>query len=98
MKITDLAEVIAPSAKKKIIGIKPGEKLHEVLLTEEEAKHSKEFDKFFVIEPEHVFWRKDNFPDGKPVSDGFKYTSNANDKWMTKEEIKEILRNIEMEK
>lgn len=98
MKITDLAEVIAPNAKKKIIGIKPGEKLHETLLTEEESKHSKEFDRFFVIEPEHVFWRKDNFSDGKPVTDGFKYASNTNDKWITKEEMKGLLKDIETEK
>jgi len=98
MKITDLAEVIAPNAKKKIIGIKPGEKLHETLLTEEESKHSKEFDRFFVIEPEHVFWRKDNFSDGKPVLDGFKYASNTNEKWITKEEMKGLLRDIEAEK
>lgn len=98
MKITDLAEVIAPNAQKKIIGIKPGEKIHEVLLTEEEAKHSKEFDKFFIIEPEHVFWRKENFSDGKSISEGFKYTSDKNNRWMTKEEMREILKKIEIEK
>ncbi|GAG26282.1 unnamed protein product, partial [marine sediment metagenome] len=50
MKISDLAEVIAPGLKKKIIGIRPGEKLHEALLTKEEAKHTKEFDKYFIVE------------------------------------------------
>ena len=98
MKIMDLAEVIAPSAKRKIIGIRPGEKVNEVLLTEEEALHSKEFDKYFVIEPEFPFWHKDNFQDGKPLPVGFKYTSDTNTEWLTKEKMAELLKNIELEK
>ena len=94
MKIVDLAEVIAPGIKKKIIGIRPGEKLHEILLTKEEAKHTKEFDNYFVIEPEHYFWNEDNFKDGGHLSEGFEYTSNKNDKWITKEQMKEILKNL----
>ena len=98
MKIIDLAEVIAPEAKRKIIGVRPGEKLHEVLLTEEEAFHAKEFDKFFVIEPEYPFWHKDNFQDGKPLPAGFKYTNNTNTDWITKERMAELLKNIEIER
>ena len=98
MKIIDLAEVIAPGAKKKIIGIRPGEKIHEVLLTEEEAIHTKEFEKFFIIEPEYPFWREDNFQDGKPLPPGFKYTSNTNTDWITKERMIQFLKNIEIEK
>jgi len=98
MKIVDLAEAIAPEAKKKIIGIRPGEKLHEILLTKEEAKHTKEFDKYFIIEPEYRFWNPDNFKEGKPLPDGFEYTSDKNDKWITKEQIKEILKNLEIQK
>lgn len=94
MKITDLADLMAPQAKKKIIGIRPGEKLHEVLLTEEEAAHSKEFDKYFIIEPEYPFWKKDNFKEGKNVSGNFRYDSCGNDKWTTKEEMKKILENL----
>ena len=92
MKIVDLAEVIAPGIKKKIIGVRPSEKLHEILLTKEEAKHSREFDEYFVIQPEHPFWNKDNFKDGDYPSDGFEYTSNKNDKWITKEQMKQILK------
>ena len=98
MKIIDLAEAIAPGAKKKIIGIRPGEKIHEVLLTEEEALHTKEFDKFFIIEPEYPFWHKDNFQDGKPLPPGFKYASNTNTDWITKERMTQLLKNIEIEK
>lgn len=98
MKILDLAEVIAPGAKRKIIGVRPGEKLHEVLLTEEEAHHTKKFEKFFIIEPEYPFWQKDNFRDGKPLPPGFKYASDTNTDWITKERMAELLKNIEIEK
>ncbi len=98
MKIIDLAELIAPGAKRKIIGVRPGEKLHEVLLTEEESFHAKEFDKFFIIEPEYPFWHKDNFQDGKPLPPGFKYASNTNTEWIIKERMAELLKNIEIEK
>ena len=95
MKIMDLAEVMAHKTKKKIIGIRSGEKLHEELLTTEEAKHSKEFDRYFVIEPEFHFWQKDNFKEGKPLPEEFKYSSDTNKKWLTKEELREILKNLE---
>jgi UDP-N-acetylglucosamine 4,6-dehydratase (inverting) len=98
MKIIDLAEAVAPGAKKKIIGIRPGEKIHEVLLTEEEAIHTKEFEKFFIIEPEYPFWHKDNFQDGKPLPPGFKYASNTNTDWITKERMTQLFKNIEIEK
>jgi len=91
MKIVDLADVIAPKADRKIIGIRPGEKIHEVLLTEDEARHSKESDDYFVIEPEHPFWEKENFKGGKPLPDGFRYTSDNNEWWLSKKELKEML-------
>jgi len=91
MKVIDLANVIAPDAKKKIIGIRSGEKLHEILLTEDEARHTREFDNYFVIEPEHPFWGKDNFRDGTLPPEGFRYTSDGNDKWLTEDEIEKIV-------
>ena len=98
MKIIDLAEVIASGAKRKIIGVRPGEKLHEILLTEEEAKHTKEFNDYFVIEPEFPFWNKDNFRGSRTLPDRFRYTSDTNKKWITKEQIKKILEKLEIEK
>ena len=93
MKIMDLAETIAPGAQKKVTGIRPGEKIHEILLTEDEARHSKEFDDFFVIEPEHPFWDVNNMKGGKKLSQGFRYTSENNDRWLTKEKLIKYLRN-----
>lgn len=87
MKITDLADAIAPDAKKKIIGKRPGEKLHEVLLTSEESLHSKEFDDYFIIEPEFSFWNNQNHEKGRPLQKGFEYLSNNNSQWLNKEQI-----------
>ena len=91
MKVIDLAKVIAPDAEIKVIGIRSGEKLHEILLTEDEARHTKEFDDYFVVEPEHPFWQKDNFMDGDSLPEGFRYTSDGNDKWLTEDEIGKIV-------
>jgi len=94
MKLIDLAVLIAPNAKIKVTGIRPGEKLHEVLLSPEEARHSKEFDKYFVIEPEFPFWDEDNFKEGKLLSDGFGYSSDNNKEWLNEEQMKTILKNL----
>jgi FlaA1/EpsC-like NDP-sugar epimerase len=92
MKVIDLAEAIAPKVKKKVIGIRPGEKLHEILLTEDEARHSREFKDSYVIEPEHHFWNEDNLKEGKSLPEGFRYTSENNDKWYAISELKKIIK------
>lgn len=94
MKMTDLADVIAPGVRRKVIGIRAGEKLHEVLLTEDESRHSLEFDKYFIIEPEHAFWGKKEHPGGKPLREGFRYTSENRDNtthWLSKDELRRIV-------
>ena len=95
MKIIGLADAIAPKAEKKIIGIRPGEKIHELLLTEDEAKHSREFDTYFIIEPEHSFWSKKKLKTGKKLPEGFEYTSENNDKWLTKENLRKIIKELQ---
>ena len=87
MKIIDLAKVIAPEAKINITGIRPGEKIHEILLTAEEARHAKEFDDYYIIEPEFHFWDRDNFIDGKGLPDDYSYSSNGNDCWLTENKL-----------
>jgi UDP-N-acetylglucosamine 4,6-dehydratase (inverting) len=95
MNIIDLAEAIAPKAKRKIIGIRPGEKIHEVLLTENEAMHSRVFSDYFVIEPEHSFWEGDHLKVGKKPKEGFRYTSGDNEKWLSKKELMQIIKELE---
>lgn len=92
MKIMDLAKIIAPEAKIKIIGIRPGEKLHETLLTKEEAKHAKETDDFFIIEPEFPFWDNENFKECKCVNNTFEYASNTNNQEVTKNQMRDMLK------
>ncbi len=94
MKITDLADVVVPGAERDIIGVRPGEKIHEILLTEEEARHAKEFDNYFAIEPEHPFWEKGNLEGGKPLLAGFRYTSDINEQWLTKDELRKIVEEL----
>jgi len=94
MKIIDLAAVIAPKCKKEVIGIRPGEKINEVLLTEEEVHHTKEFDNYFVVEPEHRFWGKGNYKEGKLLSSNFAYSSDNNDHWITKAELNKMLEEL----
>lgn len=91
VRIMDLAKVIDPKAKIKIIGIRPGEKINEILLTPEEARHSKEFDKYFVIEPEHPFWKKADIG-GEPLPSEFRYASDSNDWYLTPKELKKMLK------
>jgi len=92
MKITDIAKAVAPEAEWKLTGIRPGEKLHEILLTEDEARHAEEFDSYFAIVPEHPFWNRNNSDGGKVLPDGFNYASNSNDKWLTIKELREIIK------
>lgn len=95
MKIVDIAKAIAPDAKIKIIGIRPGEKIHEILLTEDEARHSKEFDDFFVIEPEHPFWTEDkHIKGGKKLPNNFRYTSGNNTEWVNKKQLMNFIKEL----
>lgn len=94
MKITDLAEAIAPECRQEVVGIRPGEKLHEVMITMTDSRHTLEFDDYFIIEPEYDWWKNNNHKNGKPVRDGFEYNSGNNDRWLTVEEMREILKVI----
>ncbi|HOB43304.1 MAG TPA: UDP-N-acetylglucosamine 4,6-dehydratase (inverting) [Bacillota bacterium] len=94
MRITDLARVIAPDCEVEIIGIRPGEKLHEVLLTEDEARHSKDMGDYFVIEPELQFWQKNDGYEGKNLPEGFRYSSDSNIDWLDADDLMSIVKNL----
>ncbi len=94
MKVIDIADAIAPEAERQLIGIRPGEKLHETLLIEEESRHTREFDNYFVVEPEHSFWGKDNLKGSKPLAEGFRYSSDNNTWWLTKDELRKMLEEL----
>ncbi len=90
-RISDLADIMAPEAKKKVIGIRPGEKLHEILITPEEARHTKEFDNHYLIEPEHAFWKSEAVVGGKHVPADFSYISGGSKFLISKDKIKSML-------
>jgi UDP-N-acetylglucosamine 4,6-dehydratase (inverting) len=89
IQITELARVIAPNAKHEIIGIRPGEKLHEQMIGVEDAPYTYEYQKYFKILPAIHGWDRDvvRIKDGKRVQENFSYTSNNNDKWMSSEDL-----------
>lgn len=92
MKVKDLLVALAPGCKIKIIGIRPGEKIHEVLVTSEEARHTKEFNDHYVIYPEHDWWNEHHqYRDGISLPEGFQFTSNNNTTWLDSEAVKRFL-------
>ena len=90
MRIIDLAKIVAPNCEVEIIGIRPGEKLHEVLLTQDEARHSKDMGDYYIIEPELKFWDRNNGHEGKPLSEGFRYSSESNTIWLDADALKSM--------
>lgn len=91
MKVTDLAKAIAPECEIDIVGIRPGEKLHEAMITEDDARQTLEYDTYFVIQPEFPWWTDENRVAGKKLVDGFKYTSDLNDEWLSIDELKSLV-------
>lgn len=92
MNVADLAKAIAPKAKIDIIGIRPGEKLHEVMISEDESRHTVELEKMFVVQPAEAFWFGYSWQNrGKLLSDGFRYSSDNNTEWLDLEGIKKYI-------
>jgi UDP-N-acetylglucosamine 4,6-dehydratase len=95
MRVTDIAEAIAPDAEKVFTGIRPGEKLHEAMLTEDESRHANELDDAYMIYPEFPLWRSSPYTQGTPVADGFRYTSDNNTEWLGAEELRAMLPSLQ---
>jgi len=85
MKVTDLARVVAPEAKQEIVGIRPGEKLHEQMIGAEDSYYTYEYPEHFKILPNINNWASDaqRIKDGKRVPEGFVYASDNNAEWMS---------------
>jgi UDP-N-acetylglucosamine 4,6-dehydratase len=91
MRIMDLAEAVAPGCEIEFMGIRPGEKLHEVLVSRDESRYTLELEDRFVIQPVHPWWDQENWNDGEPLSDGYKYASDKNSQWLTIEELRRMI-------
>ncbi|OGV50857.1 MAG: UDP-N-acetylglucosamine 4,6-dehydratase (inverting) [Lentisphaerae bacterium GWF2_52_8] len=97
-RILDVAKAIAPNAKIEVIGIRAGEKLHEMMIPEDEARHTLEFDDYYVIQPDFHWWEGEESLKscgGEPCKDGFSYRSDINSNWLSVEDIRGIVKQIE---
>lgn len=95
MKIMDLVEAIAPGCQVDIIGIRPGEKLHEVMVPEDDGRLTIEFDDYYVIQPALHLWGEEEVRQiavgGRKVPDGFRYSSDTNDRWLSVQELRQLV-------
>ena len=97
-KITDLAKAMLPDCEMPEVGIRPGEKLHEIMVTTEDSMNTYEYDKHFIVYPQVVYNDKQTIlPGGKKVEDGFSYSSGNNTEWLSVEDIKELLKGVDLE-
>ncbi len=92
MRIMDLAKAVVQDAQIRVIGIRPGEKLHELLVSEDEARQTLEFDDRFVVLPAHSWLNKGKWKGGRPLPDGFRYSSDQNTQWLGLEDFEKLVR------
>ncbi len=96
MNIIDLAEAIVPGCSKKVVGIRPGEKLHETMIPIDAAHNTREFDDYYMVVPAFNFWKglknSEEYKRGKPCADGFSYRSDSNSEWLLKDDLVMMLK------
>jgi FlaA1/EpsC-like NDP-sugar epimerase len=94
-RITDVATAIAPDAEQKVIGIRPGEKIHEEMITDADSYTTVDLGQYYAILPQLPIWDKASYMkafDAKPVPAGFRYNSGTNTEWITPEEIRTLIK------
>ena len=90
MKMVDLARVMSPSAGIKVIGIRPGEKLHEEMISQNDARHTRDLGDRYAIIPDLEWFPRHDFG-GKPVAEDFAYTSDSNKLWLTADQLRSMI-------
>lgn len=94
-KITDLAKAMAPECARKEVGIREGEKLHEIMVTREDSAMTYEYDRHYIIYPHYNWWEESRIlPGGKKVEEGFEYSSGTNQEWLDVGELKGLLKQM----
>jgi len=91
MRLTDLAQAVAPGCEIEYIGIQEGEKLHEALVSEDEARNTVETDSMYVIQPSHPWWQNANWMNARALPEGFRYASDTNTEWMTDQQVRDLM-------
>lgn len=96
MRITDLARSLAPEMKHEVVGIRPGEKLHELMVSFDDGRNTLELDDRYIIEPSFAFWKRTSLTEkgARPVSEGFSYSSDNNTEWLDETQIKEMIASV----
>ncbi len=94
--IMRLVEIVAPECEVEYMGIRAGEKLHEVLISLDEARHTLEFDDWYIVQPVHPWWSRDSFADGRQLPEGFQYASDTNQERLSGEQIHHMIPELEM--
>jgi len=94
MRLIDLAKALAPELQHRIVGIRPGEKLHEVMITEDDARSTVRLSDRYIIEPGFDFWEegRNRMEGAEPVKDGFRYDSNQNDEWLDADAFLQLIK------
>lgn len=91
MRMTDLADLIAPQCERKIIGIRPGEKLHEMLISLDESRYTLEFDDMYLVQPVHSWWEQAAYEAARPMAEGVQFSSDANSWWLEADELQQMI-------
>ena len=91
MSIMDLKEAIAPECDHEVVGIRPGEKLHEILLPNDEVRYSWELDGMYIVDPEFTWKTRKTWAHAKRLPPDFKYTSDANTEWLSVEDLRKLI-------
>lgn len=95
-KITDLAQAMLPGCEMPEVGIREGEKLHEIMITQEDSALTYEYEKHYIIYPHYNWWGKERIiPGGRKVEDNFAYSSGTNAEWLNVEQLQELLSNMD---
>ena len=95
MNIMELAQVIAPDCRVESIGIRPGEKLHEVLISEDEARQTLELDGMYIIEPAHPWWKMETPEGARRMADGSRFSSDSNPWQLSRKELEIMLAEVD---
>ena len=91
MRITDLASALMPDSLVEVVGIRPGEKLHECMIGEDDAPYTFDLGNLYIIRPAIQTWPSNPSPRGEKVPGGFKYSSDLNERWISPDDLRQIL-------
>jgi UDP-N-acetylglucosamine 4,6-dehydratase len=99
MRVVDLVSLVVPGGSFEVVGIRPGEKLHEIMIPGEEYRNCIDMGRYYVLQPPHHWWNVSEFLEhvkqrGKPLANGFEYASNTNSWWVTPEEMKALVHSV----